>query len=305
VPMFALAAASYFVLRPPAECFSLAQLGLVLTFLNGWSPGTLPTADHAWEVVPGGWSMAAEFGIYALFPILAYTVASLRRALVAWGVVLIVGGALDQLAIAFYEPSYGWRAADQFSYYWLPNQLPVFLCGFLVFFLLQHLREGHRFWRAAAVDLTARGGIVTGLAILMFLSIAYLPLARLPNIGHGVLPAHVVAAALFSAVTVALGLSPRTIWTNRFIVNLGRVSFSAYLLHFSIMDFLSKHLDLLFKTGSSGIEAIIRLGVFLPTVASITLAVSAATYAVVETPMIAAGQKLCEALARNRTFAQG
>ena len=60
-------------------------------FLHGWHPATINS------IVPGGWSIAAEFGFYLLFPLLAISVTSLTRALWAFGASLAIGAALTAL----------------------------------------------------------------------------------------------------------------------------------------------------------------------------------------------------------------
>jgi peptidoglycan/LPS O-acetylase OafA/YrhL len=300
LPMFALAAALYIVLRPPGANFSIAHLAFAMTFVNGWNPGTLPTAAGSWEVVPGGWSIAAEFGFYAIFPGLALTITTLRRALLASAAALAFAAVVDPLAVAFYEPEFGRRAAEQFVYYWLPNQLPVFLSGFVVYYVLQDLRMGGPAWRRARMVIGECGGPLVALAGVIFLALGYRANIQVPSIAPPAVPTHIIAAILFAAVTIALALVPRTIWTNRLIVQLGRVSFSAYLLHFAVLDGLRDHLAIVTRTDAGGLEAVLHFPVFLALATVITFSVSSLTYVAVEKPMIRVGQWLCGQLALRR-----
>jgi peptidoglycan/LPS O-acetylase OafA/YrhL len=102
-PMYYFATGYYLIIRPPGDGFSLLQLLASSTFVHGWSPGLLPTADDRWTVVPGSWSIAAEFGFYFLFPILISLVTTVSRAVAALILSLCVAYAANKMGFAAYS----------------------------------------------------------------------------------------------------------------------------------------------------------------------------------------------------------
>lgn len=125
-PAYFLAAASYLWLSLPPS-IAPAQLLALLTFTNGWTPSLMPTTPDTWAGVPGGWSVEAEFGFYAMFPVIVTALRGIPRAIAGLLLSLVMALVMNAGGLSAYEPAYGHTATDQFLYYWLPNQLPVFL----------------------------------------------------------------------------------------------------------------------------------------------------------------------------------
>ncbi|MGZ3438776.1 MAG: acyltransferase family protein, partial [Polyangia bacterium] len=230
-PMYTLAFFFYLFVFPPGSTFTWKEAITTLTFTNGWSPSTMPTAPGAWSAVEGSWSVAAEFGFYLLFPLFAIGLTTLGRSLIAFAGLIAVAFIVDRVGMAHFEPVYGWQAADQFVFYWLPNQLPVFCLGFTTLHLLTRLRGR---------DLGRTGSVLSALMVVVFGALAWVPFARTPQLKPPFLPLHVAAALLFVAFVTVLGLSPKNPFTNKAAVALGKVSFSAYLLHWAVIGLFSR-----------------------------------------------------------------
>jgi peptidoglycan/LPS O-acetylase OafA/YrhL len=284
-PMYTLAFLFYLVIFPPGARFSWATALTTLTFTNGWTPATMPTADGAWTAVSGGWSIAVEFGFYLLFPLFAIALTTLRRSLFALVALLVVALFADRAAMSFYQPAYGYNAADQFVYYWLPNQLPVFCLGFVTFHLLGHYR-GRRFG--------TEGSALLALVIVLFGALAYVPFTRTPQATPPFVPLHVAASLLFVAFVVILGLSPTSWFTNKAAVALGKVSFSAYLLHFVFIERTAR----LFGADAGGVRAILYGAGTSAVVVLLTFVAASLTYRFVEEPMMRLGHRVAESTNR-------
>src|SRR5690606_23357474 len=80
---------------------------------------------------------------------------------------------------------------------------------------------------------------------------------------------------------------------NKPAVWMGRVSFSAYLIHFTVIPTLASIWPGVFNAGASGVPAIIHFVALLLTATVVTFLVSFVTYKTVELPMIALGKRLC------------
>ena len=301
-PMYYLATIYYLLVRPPGVEFSILQLLASSTFVHGWSPGLLPTSNDHWTVVPGSWSVAAEVGFYFLFPALISLVSTARRAAVALAISLVVGFIANQMGFATYLDIYGYTATDQLLFFWLPTQMPVFLSGFLLFHLL---RPAQASTSSRSIEFIRRHGdwIVVS-AALTFLSVPFLTIPRLPLAGFPYVPVHVLIAWIFCVVTAVLMVSGRHFLINRPAIWMGRVSFSAYLIHFTVIPTVATSVPDLFDTSATGVPAILHFAALLSAAVVVTFLVSFLTYRTVELPMIALGKRLCARLraieSRNR-----
>ncbi len=280
-PMYTLAFLFYLVVFPPGQQFSWVTAITTLTFTNGWSPATMPTAQGAWAAVSGGWSIAVEFGFYLIFPLFAVTLTSFRRSLVGVVVLMVVGFFANAAAMAHFTPTYGWTSADQFVYFWLPNQLPIFCLGFTTFHLVKHYRG-----RELGPEATA----LAALLVALFGALAYVPFSRTPDLKPPFVPIHVAASFVFCAFVTILSISPKNRFTNKAAVALGKVSFSAYLLHWVFIEPVAR----LFHTDSQGFRAIFAGAGVTAAVVVLTFLAASITYRFVEEPMMRIGHRVAE-----------
>ena len=297
-PMYWCGLLLYLALDPPGDAFNWPQLLATLTFLHGWSPGLLPTTPHGWSPVPGSWSVAAEFGFYLLFPLLVGLAGGLVRAVLGFIAALLAALLLNAAAFAYFGPAYGPTATDQFVFYWLPNQMPVFMCGFACHVLLRRLRPGGA-WADAGAWIGTRATAITVLAVLGFFGLGYLTLPRMPTLTLPFLPIHVLAAQWFSVAVVALGLARQSIWINRPVILLGQASFSAYILHFAVLEALPSWFPTLFDLDAPGLSAMARSMVLFAAVTAVTMAISLLTFRLIEQPLIRLGGRFALRIAPN------
>ena len=96
--------------------------------------GFVPAANNS--IVPGGWSIGTEMAFYALFPLLFALAGRLHRKglaalLLAWAL-LCIGNLALQMAL---EGTRWAVAGNNFTYFNIVNQLPVFGIGLLAYFV--------------------------------------------------------------------------------------------------------------------------------------------------------------------------
>jgi len=293
-PAYYLAAFMYYFLRPPQSGFDTAQLLATLTFVNGWHPYLMPTVTTRWYVVPGGWSIGVEFAFYALLPIMASLITNLRRAILGVFLVIIIGLLCNLIALNYFSKEFDPDVVSNFLYYWLPNELPVFFLGFALYYaigdssprsvnLLRHLAH-------------YRYGIA-GIATVAYFAASYLRLGHF--IGDGLkLPETLYIVFPLMAFIVALASGP-TLFVNKAVQEMGKVSFSAYLLHFAVLELLP-HYPGLFGTSATGIPAIMHFGIDWVFVVATTFLLAAIQYRLVELP----GNNLARKITTLRTTRQ-
>ncbi len=292
-PAYFLAALGYFWLLPRGT-WDAARVIHFMSFTNGWSPAQMPTVRGAWIGVPGGWSIEAEFAFYALFPVLIGSLRGPRRALCAALVSLPVAWVANMLGRGAYQAVYGVAATEQFLYYWLPNQLSVFLCGLVAYECMASLARGGS-WQRLGERLTPYAPILLGAGVLGFASLALLPWPRLPTPAAAFLTSHILAAISFGAIAVALALRPMPLIANRTMVRLGQASFSAYLLHFAVLEAVRRLLPSMLLAPRGVCAVAVSVSLFL-LVLAVTGLIAQASYRLIELPAIRWGERVTQAL---------
>lgn len=194
-------------------------------FLNGWHPETINA------VVPGGWSIVAEVSFYLLLPLLFRLVTNRERAwLLLAGTVLlgwVAGEWLAPLLTPAYPATYAYLA-ENFRFFWIFGQLPVFALGIVLHFLLRDgpARPGPWLgWLALAAAAVLGGALFRQLR----------PPLPPP------FPAVVLYGAAFMLFGLGLNLTHSGVLVNRPAILLGRISYSLYFVHFAVFQFFFLH----------------------------------------------------------------
>jgi exopolysaccharide production protein ExoZ len=162
-------------------------------------------------VVPGGWSIAAEVGFYVLFPLMVTRLATASQRL--WAAFVIYLACCTGQAVLLRE----FGAEEIVVYYSLLTQLPIFVVAMALFSMLFDDR---------------RISLRTPLLVAgLWMAVAVLG----KHLGWPTRPgmwAEVIGMLLFAALMLK-----RFEW--RFLAFLGRISYSAYLFHFAVIDVLA------------------------------------------------------------------
>lgn len=242
-------------------------------FMNAWLPNAINS------VFRGAWSIGDEVNFYLLFPFLVGWVTSLRRAVLGFFGTLVAGGLLVALFLhAAYTaiPNPNGYLIHAYLLWWLPSQLPVFLIGFLVYFLAFEPPTG---WRLPSLG---HG------RLLMAVSVAGCVLLALPKVGSTL---HLPYAVLFGVGVYGVLLAPPPWLEHVFWRHIGKVSYSAYFLHFYVLGYTHHIARRLLAPGNLGFLA------YYLAATALTVAAATVTYALVERPGIAVGRRLAARLA--------
>jgi len=212
-PAFYLTILVYCLWNTARGSLSWSHLLLVMTFLNGWRPDLINNAP-----VIGQWSIAVEMTFYLVLPLLFAGLRSFRSVLIAWYVSVAVYPLFFPLAarLAAWE-GFAQNNLGEFGYYWFPSQLPVFLTGMALYFILAEKRN---LWRSVLP-------FIPGAILLTVMNFRLRDPLLTPVIGVG--------GMIF--VSLAAKYSPRIV-VNQFFARVGEVSFSAYLCHTLVLILL-------------------------------------------------------------------
>ncbi len=247
------------------------SVALTALLLNGWSPETINA------VVPGDWSIAAEWGFYALFPALML-LRSWESAAIAVVIAAAATVAVYQPAFAALHARYPQAPTDlvrQMEAFWLPGVLYVFIAG---------VGAAHASRTLQTSRSVATLEVVAALALL-----AVLPWTRqipaLPALGPTV-------AFVLLIHGLSLGAAPWLV--NRVIKRIGVVSFSIYLWHFAVITAL-RPITLAWPGLHGATYALLYL-----LVVALAYALAEGSYRLVERPMTRLGRHLAELRAFRR-----
>jgi peptidoglycan/LPS O-acetylase OafA/YrhL len=303
--MYYLAALLYFIVEPPVSGFSLTQLLGSFLFVNSWSPWLTPTVPDRWMVVPGGWSIGVEFTFYMIFPLLASRIRSYRGALIGFIAAIILGMAANSYAQPKLYGIYGNIATDNFLYFWFPNQLPIFMLGLVLYYIIDFFQKNQeialisliRHWPYTIITVCALAlacfGEQTSYRVGIF---SLTPLHPFPIL--------MLVSLIFVMFSLVLFLNPSIFLINRVICSLGEVSFSAYLLHFMVLHELTTRMPSLFDLTATGFGAIFAGAALWGATVPITFGLSLFTFNVIEAPMIRLGRRMLERWANLRLLRQ-
>ncbi len=286
LPAYYLGGLLYLWLDPPAQGFDLAQFLTAYGFVNLWHPLTAPTVIGQWPVIPGGWSVSVEFTFYALFPLIALLVTTLRRAVFFTLAALILAILANRAGSRVWGGTYSLRAVEDILYFWFPNQLPIFALGTVVFFLLKP---------ATRLIPARHASPLAAAALVAFFALSWSPFPQWA--GETVWTLGTAQAAALPLALFVLALSratPKNLFVNPAAAWVGKISFSAYLLHYAAIELLPTRFPHLFHTGASGVTAIAAYAAGWIAVTAATCLGAFCTYHAIERPMITLGRHLIQ-----------
>lgn len=171
-----------------------------------------------------------------------------------------------------------------YLYFWLPNQLPVFMLGIVLFHLLKK--------KFQVSQLAAYAMIVFAVAAMIGLFYA-IPAYNLGEI----IPEHLVVAVLFVVIVFAMSQAPILLLENRLTRYLGKLSFSMYVWHFVVLDSIAFVLRRIFN-----FEWNVQLWILYVLAIAGTAIVSAVSYNLIELAGVRIGKKVIGKITHNNTI---
>lgn len=225
------------------------------------------------SVVPGGWSIAVEMFFYCLVPFLFLGIRNLNQAILFFVFTLVLRMILYSLLHRFPLIAFD-RLWDEYLFFYPPNQLPVFACGIILYFLVNTPRSE---WHVEPI-------VVFTLSIML--------LAQLATHTVFVFPVHIQFGMAFIVLGYALSLKEFYVLVNPITVYFGKISFSMYLVHFAILDGLTRFNYVDWVPTDTVIGSIVNFGLRLCCLGSLTALISTISYHLIEVPFQSMGKKI-------------
>lgn len=192
------------------------------TFTNGiYLPGIN-------DIPPGGWSIGVEMLFYLLIPFLFKSISSLKRAVLVFVLAFLFSIMVNHYFLnqtsSFLH--FLWQDYNKWAlYFWLPNQLPVFILGIILY----HINKNFEF----SVSL---GQLLLLVSIIFFLGLSFVKF----NLEYPFyfIKREYIYSVIFLLISIGVYTTQNKLVINDFIQKIGIVSFSMYLNHFLIISFL-------------------------------------------------------------------
>lgn len=256
---------------PDFDPFNFVSTLLLVT--NQFNPSWINS------VVPGGWSITVEMSFYLMVPFLFFKIKTLKGAINLTLITFLIAFICNAIFYSMANDSVEKITIESYLFYWLPNQLPVFALGVLVFFVIEKTQN---------VALNRKLGYIG-----IWLSVVSLLILPLTSIPYNFI--HFVFSGVFVLLVWLFSKTPSKLFVNKFTVLVGKLSFSMYLTHFIVLQLVGE------LTGRLGLSAFIELPLLYFLTVIVTAGVSYVSYNMVEKKGIKLGNFLIEKLKRYST----
>jgi peptidoglycan/LPS O-acetylase OafA/YrhL len=225
--------------------------------------------EHTNNYVPGGWSVSVEFLFYFMLPFVCSKVKTVNSALLLFLSTLTLAIIVDPFVRTYTIYPY-------FHEYNFFVQLPVFPLGILAYFFLN--REQH--------DIKPVTWVYTAILILIFCYIA--------------VPKHIMFSLVFLMLLIIQAKYNFRLFSNRFFSEVGKVSFSMYLVHFAVVYLFNRFGFYRIVEVSSFATSLLNFILMYIVVAVVAFAISSVTYRTIEVPGQNLGKKLIKKLNQQK-----
>ena len=244
-----------------ATHISVANILSNVFFLHGFNPYWINS------LVPGGWSIAVEMMFYVMLPFLFFKIKNINQAF-NFLIITILANFILKVVLVNFDPTNSDYLWGNYLGFYLPNQLPVFALGIIMFFIItecQSLKE------------------ISGKSLLMF---SIVLLGQLFT-GKSIFSSPVIFGMGFLTLAISISRHKSKFIVNPIITYIGKISFSMYLVHFAVLHWLTKF-HLIDFVSSKTLNYCIRVTLVIV----LTMIISTFVYHIVEIPFQKIGKKI-------------
>lgn len=237
------------------------------------------------SVVPGGWSISCEVLFYLTVPLLFRWVKSTKDAVYLCLIAAVAGPlcvAAMKALFGSWVDGYGPSYAYKYYYRSLPSQLLPFAVGILLF----HVYLAQPAWLSKLKERRLNLALIAAGLVAFLISLYG---------WHPKIQRHHWASLGFVSIALATSQIPWRALVNRATIFMGRISFSAYLLHFIVQKELAQAIS------QGGMPTALYFGVILLLSIAITAPIAYLSFKLIEQQC----QKLAQRIVARREARAG
>ncbi len=229
------------------------------TFLSGLSPYYMNS------ILGVEWSVGVEMLFYLLIPFLATKIKSTNQALQLFlGTIIVVvpiNYVLGKMTVIGNQNLW-----NDFLFLWLPNQLPVFVLGVILYFVIVKNDRKFNLYYLAPLIFFFLFGFKNGRFWIYTVSM------------------------FFTFCILYVWKSNTKLVVNKLFIFFGKISYSVYLVHFIILDMMLKYM----KPVGMGYQNIFYFALYFMLLAALSTLVAYTTYSLIEKNGIKLGKYIIE-----------
>lgn len=201
------------------------------TFTNGvYLPGIN-------DIPPGGWSIGVEMLFYLMIPLLFKYINSLTKAILLFIISMLFSVTINHYflndTILFLSSIFG-SINDWSLRFWLPNQLPVFVLGIILYHINKNIVFSFK-----------SGQMILMVSILFYIGFSFFKFDE--EDARYFMKREYVYGLLFLLFAVGTYTTNNKWIINRFVQKIGVVSFSMYLNHFLVISLVGYFFKMICK----------------------------------------------------------
>ena len=206
-----------------------------VTFANTWV-----LSDVGQGLVPGAWSISVEFMFYLALPAVIRFCGTVPRAIALLCASVATAVAINTLVPLLQSDDISRTRIADFLYFSIWNQLPVFAIGNVLYVGWYRRRVAEIESTLYQPNAPGRQSVDRRLMLLSLVGLVFIAFIPLPRaFDSSLIPPSFFVTSLLLAVFSLSVVSDQPRWVvNASVAAIGRVSFSAYLAHWIVLDVL-------------------------------------------------------------------
>lgn len=247
---------------------SITTLNIIsnFSFTHGFNPYWINS------IVQGGWSVGVEVAFYCLLPFLFLRIKNIQQAC-NFVFISLFARLLFLILLTHYRMIPDVELWDQYLFFYLPNQLPIFAMGIVLYFLI---------YDSSNLEISSKNLFIYAIALITGLAIQ----------SNLFIPEICYYGVFFLVLAYALHQYHPSILFNSFVLYVGKISYTLYLTHFGVIYFLNKVKVLNLVPSANQPSALLNFFLNYLIVLIASILVSTVLYYIIEEPMQKVGAKL-------------
>ncbi|WGK69408.1 acyltransferase [Candidatus Haliotispira prima] len=248
-----------------AESITMANIISNVFFVHGANPYWINS------LVPGGWSITVEMAFYLMIPLLVRKIKCASHAVSFTILSLMISSGLTTILKRYPLIAYE-RLHNEYLYLYFPNQLALFGLGIIAYFvIIQKDKKIFSGFNYLLLSVWCIFYLIVGLS----------------------LPHNFKFGIAFLLLIISLSKYENIILVNKATIFLGKVSYSAYIIHFGVLHWLNYKFHLLDFINIEGEwDRLLNYLLGLVLIIVVTSAISWVSFKVVEEPFQKMGKNI-------------